>query len=233
MAIMIMPMAGNGVRTAKIFNGPKPLIEINGKPMFYWAAKNINVDKKIFIVRQDHVLSHKIDQIVKNLFPDSIVLIQKEELKGQLLSILIAKDYFKIEEDIILVDCDMYSDFDISTLLEQKSNASILTFKSNSDNYSYVQTKENYVIKIAEKSRISEDAVAGVYYWKKGYDFLKNANLCIKNKIKINNEYYVSGAYAEAVKNDYNITIVKSKKTYDLSIKEDINNFIKKENNKI
>ena len=39
---LILPMAGRGSRFFK--NGfvcPKPLIEINGKPFFYWAARSV------------------------------------------------------------------------------------------------------------------------------------------------------------------------------------------------
>ena len=40
---LILPMAGRGSRFFK--NGfvcPKPLIEINGKPFFYWAARSVD-----------------------------------------------------------------------------------------------------------------------------------------------------------------------------------------------
>ena len=52
---LIMPMAGEGSRFAK--NGiytPKPLIEIKGKPFFYWSAqsilKNVEIKELVFVV---------------------------------------------------------------------------------------------------------------------------------------------------------------------------------------
>ena len=48
---VIMPMGGGGTRFGNHgFNVPKPLIEIYGKPFFYWATqslvKNIEIEKK-------------------------------------------------------------------------------------------------------------------------------------------------------------------------------------------
>ena len=47
---VIMPMGGGGTRFGNHgFNVPKPLIEIYGKPFFYWATqslvKNIEIEK--------------------------------------------------------------------------------------------------------------------------------------------------------------------------------------------
>ncbi|MBR1730114.1 MAG: hypothetical protein IJ728_11405 [Selenomonadaceae bacterium] len=39
---LIMPMAGGGTRfNEKGFNIPKPLIEIQNKPFFYWAVQSV------------------------------------------------------------------------------------------------------------------------------------------------------------------------------------------------
>ena len=57
---LVMPMAGRGSRFFE--NGfvcPKPLIEIHGKPFFYWATrsieKNIELDGITFVVLKEHL----------------------------------------------------------------------------------------------------------------------------------------------------------------------------------
>jgi NDP-sugar pyrophosphorylase family protein len=227
MTIMVMPMAGNGVRTSNIFDGPKPLIPINGFPMFYWAAKNIIADKKIFIVRRDHIIKYNINKIVKNLFPEAIVLVQEEKLSGQLLSTLIAKEYLDTSEDIVIADCDMYSDFDFNDFLNIQADAGILTFSNNEKNYSYVLKDFDFVIGIAEKQAISQEAVGGVFYWKHGYKFLKHAKDSIANNIKTNGEYYISGVYTEAISKGCRVKTIFSENTYDLSLEDQIKLFIK------
>ena len=48
----------------------------------------------------------------------------------------------------------------------------LLTFKSNSSNYSYAKVNEDgYVTETAEKKAISNNACVGIYGFKKGSDF--------------------------------------------------------------
>ena len=63
---LVMPMGGAGSRFSK--NGyvmPKPLIEIKGKPFFYWSVmsikKYINLEDLTFVVLQEHIDKFKID----------------------------------------------------------------------------------------------------------------------------------------------------------------------------
>ena len=57
---LVMPMGGAGSRFFK--NGfiiPKPLIELNGKPFFYWATQSIvkfvDVEDITFVVLKKHI----------------------------------------------------------------------------------------------------------------------------------------------------------------------------------
>src|SRR5574344_1768724 len=84
---LIMPMGGAGSRFFK--NGfvmPKPLIEINGKPFFYWATKAISnyidVEDITFVVLQEHIDSFNIAKIIKKYFPDSNIVVIPELLNG-------------------------------------------------------------------------------------------------------------------------------------------------------
>lgn len=229
MTIMVMPMAGKGIRTLGFSSVPKPLILINNHPMFYWATQNIVSSKKIFIVREDHISKYQIDKEIKKIFPESTVLVQIGDLDGQLMSTLIAEQHIDTEEDIVFVDCDMFSEFTFNDFLISSSDCSLLTFNSSLDKYSYVSKNNNIVDKIIEKKVISNDAVGGVFYWKSGKTFLKYAKQSIEKQIKINNEYYISSAYSEAISEGVSVSIIKSEKTYDLSIDSDIEDFEKYE----
>ena len=57
---LIMPMGGGGTRFGRSgFNMPKPLIEIYGKPFFYWAtqsiAKFVHLENITFVVLKEHI----------------------------------------------------------------------------------------------------------------------------------------------------------------------------------
>ena len=74
-------MAGNGKRFLDAhYKIPKPLIKINGIPMFVRAARALpKADCFIFICLKKHVTSFKIDREIKKFFPDSEVIILKKK----------------------------------------------------------------------------------------------------------------------------------------------------------
>ena len=74
---LILPMAGRGSRFFE--NGfvcPKPLIEIHGKPFFYWAARSIEkfVDcaDVTFVVLEEHIREFAIDQKIRACWPAAL-----------------------------------------------------------------------------------------------------------------------------------------------------------------
>ena len=71
---LVMPMAGRGSRFFE--NGfvmPKPLIEINDRPFFYWAtqsiAKFVDCADITFVVLEEHIRDHAIDREIKTYYP--------------------------------------------------------------------------------------------------------------------------------------------------------------------
>ena len=76
---LILPMAGRGSRFFE--NGfvcPKPLIEIAGKPFFYWAARSIEkyVDcaDLTFVVLEEHIRDFAIDAKIKAYWPNARII---------------------------------------------------------------------------------------------------------------------------------------------------------------
>ena len=62
-----MPMAGGGTRFKNNeIDIPKPLIEINEKPFFFWATQSIvkfiEIENLIFGVLKEHVEKYNIDK---------------------------------------------------------------------------------------------------------------------------------------------------------------------------
>mgnify|MGYP002753037780 CR=1 FL=1 len=77
---LIMPMAGGGTRFKNNeIDIPKPLIEINGKPFFFWATQSIvkfiEIENLIFVVLSNVTFPFAINIPIPAsvLFPTSII----------------------------------------------------------------------------------------------------------------------------------------------------------------
>jgi bifunctional N-acetylglucosamine-1-phosphate-uridyltransferase/glucosamine-1-phosphate-acetyltransferase GlmU-like protein len=218
-----MPMAGNGTRMN--ISIPKPMFLIKDKPMFVWVSEKIKVSKKIFIVKKEDIEKYNIDLEIKKEYPDAYIIVQNEKISGPLKTVMLAEDILNTDEDILILDCDMYTDIEYNKIFKDNYDAVIITFNSNEKNYSYVKKDNDNVINVIEKQVISNEAIAGGFYWKNGKSFLKYARLAIDNKKIINGEYYISSIYNFAVKDNIKIKTITAKTCYDLSTNNGIKNF--------
>ena len=198
---ILLPIAG---RAQRFINGgcdtPKPLIRVDGKYMIEKALESVNTEAAhyIFIVRKEHIDEYKIDSKLCNIFGEEIdIVVVNEITQGAACSCLLAEDLIDNDSPLVIFtpDCFFEPKFDPHSIPD-KYDGMVGVFKSSSDAHSYVATDKNgYVTKAAEKEVISENAVGGLYYYKKGSDFVKYSKIMIERELKIKNEYYICPVY--------------------------------------
>lgn len=199
---LIMPMGGAGSRFQK--NGytiPKPLIEIQGKPFFYWAAmsiyKFIDVEDIIFVVLKEHVEKFVIDKKIKEFFPKAEIITIPNILPGPVYTSMAGVENINDDTPVIFNDCDhMFRCENLEALMQKEkleADGILLTFESNKDCYSYVKYDENKIVGTVEKKVVSNHAICGAYVFKNKYTFLDSAKKYILNCPY--NESFMSGVY--------------------------------------
>mgnify|MGYP003040931184 FL=1 len=109
---LIMPMAGEGSRFIKEgYIQPKPLIEYQGIPLFMRAVNSLNdihVPRKYsFIVRKEHIITHHIDQIIKEKIPEAQIYTVDKTTRGAVETCLIAEAGIAKDDAILVMDCDL------------------------------------------------------------------------------------------------------------------------------
>ena len=87
------------------------------------------------------------------------------------------------------------------------------------------------VSEVAEKNPISDNATVGFYYWKCGSDFVKYAEQMIEKNIRVNNEFYVCPVFNEAIRDGKKIRAYEVKNMWGLGTPEDLDLYLKKQNN--
>lgn len=199
---ILVPMAGLGSRFIKEgFKVPKQLINIKDKHLIDISLECLDYKdcNLIFVVRDETVYNFHIDELLKKKFGDDIKIVVLDKLtEGSVCSCLYAEEYIDNDAPLVIhtLDIEFRPVFDPNSMNELDADGLLLTFKSNSANYSYTDIDENgYVKRTAEKKAISSNACVGIYGFKKGSDFCKYAKEMIAKDIRTKNEFYIAPLY--------------------------------------
>jgi NDP-sugar pyrophosphorylase family protein len=233
-------MAGRGSRFQDAgYAFPKPLIDINGKTMIEVVIKNLKPEtdhKFIFICQKEHYEKYDLHNILKNATGNKFdVVLINGITKGAACTVLCATQYINNEDDLLIANSDQFIQFDINDFIEEartnNKDGLIMTFKASHPKWSYARIdKNNKVLEVAEKKVISDKATVGIYYFKKGKDFVDGAQSMIKKNIQHNNEFYVCPVYNETILSGgaIHISDIKPEEMHGLGTPEDLNQFLAK-----
>lgn len=217
---LIMPMGGGGTRFGNVgYESPKPLIDLHGKPFFYYATKSItdyiDVASLTFVVLKDHVDRFEIDSKILELFPEANIEVIPEVLPGAVLTCMAGAKKLPDGEAVLFNDCDHsfvcskfsgYVNGGENTLecTDELLDGALLTFESDEDKFSYAAFDERgYVNRTVEKQVISSDAICGAYYFKDKNIFESSAEEYLtKCEYK---EFFMSGVYNVMCEHDMKI----------------------------
>lgn len=203
---LVIPIASNSkFFSIEDYGYPKPLIEIAGKPMIEHVINNltqeISFKKIIFIVKQDECDKYHLDNTLNLLSPIKPEIIKlRSDTKGALCSVLLAIDSIGNEEPLVISNADQLFDGGIGEPIKHflggNLDAACLTFNSVHPRWSYVRLDhQNLVVETAEKRPISRHAIAGLYMYKRGLDFVKHGMDSIKYGASIDGQYFISPVF--------------------------------------
>lgn len=231
---ILIPMAGYGSRFLKAgYTFPKPLIEIENKPMIQWVIECLNINANyIFIIQKKHQTNFNIRSLLNTLRPNCKIIEINKVTEGAACTALLAKKFINNDNPLLIANSDQYFEWSSNkTMYEftnKKLDGGILTFEAYHPKWSYAKINDdtNLVTEVAEKNVISKHATVGVYYWKKGSDFVRYAEKMIEENTRVNSEFYICPVYNEAIKDNKRISISKVNKMHGLGTPEDLHAFL-------
>jgi len=231
---VLIPMAGAGSRfQAAGYTFPKPLIEVRGQPMIQTVVENLNCESPhTFIVQKSHRNKYNLDTLLNLISPDCHIIEADGITDGAACTTLLSKDIINNDQPLLIANSDQYVDWDTSEFLykmqEQDADAGILTFKSTHPKWSFAKVDNNgSVTEVAEKNPISDIATVGIYYWKRGSDYVKYTEQMIEKNIRHNNEFYVCPVFNEAIGDGKVVKTFDIEKMWGLGTPEDLDFFLK------
>jgi dTDP-glucose pyrophosphorylase len=232
---VLIPMAGAGSRFEKAgYTFPKPLIDVNGEPMIKVVTDNLNVDANfIYIVQKNHREKYNLDTLLNLISPNCKIVEVDGLTEGAACTTLLAKKLIDNNQPLLIANSDQFIEWDSNEFFykmnETNAEGGIVTFRSTHPKWSFAKiNEEGLVTEVAEKNPISDIATVGVYYWKRGSDYVKYAEQMIEKNNRVNNEFYVCPVFNEAIKGKTKIRIFEIEKMWGLGTPEDLNVFLSK-----
>lgn len=231
---VLIPMAGHGSRfQEKGYIFPKPLISIKNKPMIQTVIDNLNIEATYnFITLKQHNDKYNIKNVLSLCVNNDCNIVEIDQVtEGAACTSLLAEKYIDNDKALIIANSDQFIEWDSSatmySIVSSGVDGAILTFKSTHPKWSYAKVNsDNIVTEVAEKNPISNNATVGIYYWKKGSDYVKYAKQMIEKNIRVNNEFYICPVYNEAIKDNKKIVIKEIKEMWGLGTPEDLEEFL-------
>lgn len=187
---------------------PKLVMEVKGETVLEKVVKNYSSLKNkhfIFVLNKSDCSEFHLDKSAKLITGEECcsVITLKNTTGGALCTCLLAIEKINNDSPLIISNCDQIIDADICKVVEffEKNNfdAGVITFRNIHPRWSYAKFDNNIVVEVAEKRPISQKAIAGFYYYKKGSDFVKAAMQAIFKESSLNGIFYISSSLNEMI----------------------------------
>lgn len=217
---ILVPLAGGSMFfDQEEFYFPKPLVEIGGKSMIEYTLSSLKRNVKnvqfIFLVRKEDVIKFSLESILKlRAGADSIVIPVDSATRGALCTCLLAIDAIDPTAPLLISNGDQVVDADISKLMERvddmRAAAGVFTFSSVHPRWSYARVDEDGLItQAAEKSVISEYAIAGMYYFKEAQTFFDAAMDTILANDQFADQFFIAPSLNQVILKDKRVVTYK------------------------
>jgi len=230
---VLIPMAGAGSRFQQAgYTFPKPLIDVEGKPMIQIVVENLNIDANfIFVVQKEHREKYNLDTLLNLISPNSKIVEVDGITEGAACTALLAKEYIDNDNPLFFANSDQFVEWDSTEFMykmnETDADGGIVSFRATHPKWSFAKVDESgLVTEVAEKNPISDIATVGYYYWKKGSDFVKYAEDMIEKDIRVNNEFYVCPVFNQAIEDGKEIRTFDIPKMWGLGTPEDLKYYL-------
>ena len=223
-ATLILPLAGQGSRFKMDgFSVPKPLLDINGKPMIIRAVESIpNCDKKVFVCLNEHLQTYPLKETLLEHFSNSQIIGIDTTTEGQACTCEIAIRNANISdnEPILISACDNGVDYNVNKYKELEENPDIdvivWSFTNNPTGriyphmYAWLDVDDSNNIRyvsVKKKLEGAKHAIIGTMYFRRKDIYMKGLDSIYKNNIRTNGEYYVDNLLNPLIDMGYNVKV--------------------------
>jgi NDP-sugar pyrophosphorylase family protein/putative flippase GtrA len=211
---IIIPMSGFGERFRQAgYTVPKPLIEIDGKPIIAHVIDMFPGELDfIFVCNQEHLDNpeYRMESLLRQYCPNGRIVGIPPHKLGPIHAIRQIEHLIDPGRQVVVNYCDFTCYWDWGNFKEFVAKTAcagaLPAYKGfhphtlGSTNYAYMREKDGWVLDIQEKqpftdNRMEEFASSGTYYFASGSLMSDAFGLTMDRDLNVGGEYYVSLAY--------------------------------------
>lgn len=206
---IVVPMAGLGSRFQQAgYTVPKPLIEVQGRPMYAWATDSLplaSATRLIFILLASQPEFFRLrDDILRRYAPYRPIVLDVPALTaGQAVTVLRARELIAHAEPLLIHNADTAFTVDpawVGQAWRTGCDGALLVFPSEEPRWSYSREgPDGWVTEVREKQVISPWASTGTYWFRHGTDFVRLAEERVRTGRREASEHYVGPLYNDLI----------------------------------
>lgn len=194
---IIIPAAGAGSRFKPLYTEPKPYIKVDGMSMIALAVKTLDLAGTYHYILPAHEYTSAIQEELKLLTPNCTFTVIDYVTEGAVQSVLLLSNLINNDDELIVANCDQVMRWASADALYRlrKFDGGLVTIQDDDPKHSYALIEKDKVVKVVEKEVISNNALTGIHYWKRGSDFCNSGTKMIAEDNRSLNEFYISATY--------------------------------------
>ena len=211
---IVIPMSGFGERFRRAgYSVPKPLIEVDGKPIISHVVDLFPGETDFFFVCNEEHLEERsfgMESILRAASPSGRIVGIKPHKLGPVHAVEQVSTFLDLDAPVLVNYCDFscYWDWEHFKFFSEQSGADgvIPGYRGfhphslGSTNYAYVKETKGWATAIQEKQPFTADkmrefASSGSYFFRTAGLMLENFRLQKERELVTNGEYYVSMAF--------------------------------------
>jgi len=166
--------AGYGTRLKPITDSiPKALVPFkNGTMISYQIGKLKSAGIKEIVVNAHHFSEQLIKYFQENDFGVKVVVVAEGEILGTGGGVLNAKEYLQSEEYFLVMNVDVFTDFNIELLIKEYESTKPLALLAVQKRKTsrYLEFDDNFIL----KARVKSDVMKENYYGFNGMHIISN-----------------------------------------------------------
>ena len=131
------------------------------------------------------------------------VIYLDEPPRGTLCTSLMAVDLIDDDEPLIIASCDQVVEADVNAIIESFASrdldGGVVCVENDDSAWAYIRLDGDNVVEMAEESPVSNLAVAGFYYFKRGRDFVTAAERVVLKGSDHQGRFRISASINELI----------------------------------